>query len=218
MLPANSGNQGWEMEILETALLPPRQVPKVPLFAQSLKTRSDEIWSLYYRNDHIQLVSPTEVITFQIPIMGVKCIDLAFDQLDREFITWELPGNQVWMYWYDPNLASHTTTQIATGNNPCCMIDERRDKLIPDSDVFIFYQVDNHVYYRLQRERYLIAHEIPHDHEDVTLETCGMGTNLRMTLRTVTTDALILMAGEVPISAGDDQVGLPWGVIPWDES
>jgi hypothetical protein len=218
MLPANSGNQGWEMTILGTVLLPPRQVPKDPLFAQSLKTRSDEIWSLYYRNNNIQLVNPANVITFQIPLMNVISIDLAFDQLDREFIVWELPGNQVWMYWYDPNLAAHTMTQIAAGNNPCCMIDERRDKMIPDSDVFIFYQVDDHVYYRLQRERYLIQHEIPHNHEDVVLETCGMGTNLRMTLRTASSDALIIMAGEKPVGVDNDQVGLPWGAIPWDEN
>lgn len=221
MLPANSGINGWDMEILSTQLLYPRNDVKDPFRAYAQRAGTVEIWTVVYRIDQIQLLDAAGELVYLLPIdpdFPVLNIDLTFDQLGRYFIVWEIADAQVWVRWYDPDLAAHTTVQMATGNNPCCMLDDIRDSMLPLSDIFIFYQRADEVFYRLQRELYLLEHEIPHTHTDVKLETCGMGTNLRMTLRTASTDTMILMAGETPVGVDNAIVGLPWGEIPWDKN
>lgn len=218
MLPTNI-NGGWAHENVTTTLLFPRNDISLGTFSRSRRTISTDIWSVQINADKTITVfdqsgSLQETIIGEDP----SNVDIAFDQNDRYTITWEEPGNKIYILWFDPVRVDYTTTLIAEGNNPCCSIDDYRSIYIPDSDVFIFYQREDSVFYRMQRDRYLVEYEVSHTLQDIKLETCGMGTNLRLTLRVTSIDGIVLCAGQTPIKIGTNYVGLYWGEIPWAKS
>lgn len=218
MLPAG-GNNGWSDEVITTVFLYPRQGARDRNLALSRKTLSSDIAYAGISNDGsievgnldgsvIEIISTTEPAS----------VDLAFDQGDHHFVAWEVPGNKIIMRWYDPLIPGYVTTEIAEGNNPCCQIDDYRPIYALDSDIFLFYQRGDFVFYRMQRDRYLVEYEVPHSLQDIILETCGMGTNLRFTIRINSIDGIVLCAGQTPIRIGNNYVGLNWGEIPWAKS
>lgn len=217
MLPSG-GTDGWQEEVISTELLPPRNGLKDKFLGYSYLHTSDELHSITRLKNAIQIKDSENALVVQFDIPNAICVDIAFDQLDRYVAVWELADDQVWMNWFNPVSGVRESIQIATGNNPCCAMDERRDIFSSISDIFIVYQRGDEIFYRLQRDRYLVEYPVPHDQEGVILETCGMGTNLRFTIRTRSEDALVLMAGSRPVGADTDIVGLPWGVTPWDRN
>lgn len=218
MIPSG-GNNGWATEVISTILLYPRQGQRNPTLALSRKTTTSIICAAGLADSTtVQIVQLDGTVLGNIAVENVKVLDLAFDQLDRHFLLWEAEDSKIFMHWYDPLLSAYVTTEIAEGNNPCCQLDDYRDRFIPQSDILLFYQRGNEIFYRTQRDRYLIEYEVPHELENLILETCGMGTNLRFTLRIVSDDGIVLCAGQTPIRIGNNYVGLNWGEIPWAKS
>jgi hypothetical protein len=219
MLPANSGNAGWQEIEISTTLLFPRNGEKLPLVTQCFRTDVDVVWTAtYIDGTGIVIANELGVTQQTLVVTGVLNVDIAFDQLNRVVIIYSKAADLIYLYWYDPNLAAHTTTQIALGQNPCCMLDERRAILIPNSDIFIFYQRLDLVFYRLQRDRYLIEYPVPHNVTGVVLQTCGMGINLRMTLRSLSDSAVLVAVGDRYVAMGTEQLGYHWGTVPWDRN
>lgn len=87
----------------------------------------------------------------------VQEIDLAFEQAGRAVISLEINGN-IWLYWYDPLLASFTLKDFGAGRNGRVILDNPPDTT--DSDVLLFYVSDanNAVVYRQQRDRYDVVY------------------------------------------------------------
>lgn len=217
MLPSTV-NGGWAYEPVSSILLYPRNSGKTKTYSRSRKTLTDVVWEVRTILDgSIQLIDNLGVIQETVVANSPETIDLAFDQNDRHFITWEKDDN-IYIKWYDPIETGYVTTLIAQGNNPCCSIDDYRSVYIPSSDILLCYQRSDLVFYRLQRDRYLIEYPIPHDLQDVILDTCGMGTNLRFTIRVESIDGIVLCAGQTPIRVDNNYVGLNWGEIPWAKS
>lgn len=212
-------NDGWAYESVTTILLYPRNGAKTPEFSRSRRTIETDVWVAAINTlGQIVVLDASQVVQETITATEPLNVDLAFDQNDRYFVCWEQDDSDIYIRWYDPLVSMHVTTLIAEGNNPCCSIDDYRSVYIPSSDIFLCYQREDLVFYRLQRERYLIEHSIPHSLQDVILETCGMGTNLRFTIRVQSVDGIVLCAGQTPIRIENNYVGLYSGEIPWSNS
>jgi len=212
MLPIG-GTDGWVDEIISTELAFPRNEVKVPLIAKALIYSDDVPRTLTYDADAEQLVQ-TDVdgnILHTLDRPGVLSCDLAFDLLDREFYCWMEASDQIWMYWFNSLTSLFETTNITTGQNVCCAFDERRTVLSATADIFLFYQRGEDLFYRLQRDRYTVEYPIPTDQTGVTLLTCGMGTNLRMTLRVLVESSILIAVNDKLMTADDYIVGYPWG-------
>jgi hypothetical protein len=162
MLPSG-GTAGWQEEVLSTVLLPPRNMLKDKFLAYSYLHTTDELHSIVRLKNAIQIKNSGGAIVAQLAAPNALCVDLAFDQLDRYVAVWELAGDQIWMNWFNPISSVRESIQIATGNNPCCAMDERRGIFSSISDIFIFYQRGDLIFYRLQRDRYLVEYPVPHD-------------------------------------------------------
>lgn len=218
MIPSG-GNNGWATEILATQFLYPRQADRNPTLAVSRKTTVNTVGSaIITKDDVIKVLESSGDLVEEIIVPDAVMVDLCYDQLDRHFVVWEVPESKIYIRWYNPLISQYATTLIAEGNNPCCQLDDYRDRFIANSEILLFYQRGNRIFYRQQKDRYLVEYEVPHSLQDIRLETCGMGTNLRFTLRITSIDAIVLCAGQTPIKAGANYVGLNWGEIPWAKS
>lgn len=220
MLPEDSGIDGWIPEIFSTELLYPRNgiKDKFKSYTNLYSTKEVCTGIMAPKTGYLQVFNAAGDVIFTGSYPYAKCFDFAFDQLDRIFLTWELPNDEVWIYYYDSITSDMVTKLVAVGNNPCCCMDELRTVLGYTSDIMLFYQQADLVFNRQQRDRYDIAYPVPHTHTDVVLETVGMGTNLRLTVRTISTDALVIKAGEQFVGVDNNYVGLTWGELPWDKN
>lgn len=82
-------------------------------------------------------------------------IDAAFDQNGRVFICMERVG-ELWFYYYDPTIPAFAFQNFGAGKTPKAVLDAPLDSA--DSDVVVFYIRAGSLYYRLQRDRYLVEY------------------------------------------------------------
>lgn len=218
MLP-NDINGGWAYERVSTQLLYPRHAYRDRLNSRSRRTIATDIWTVAIEFQHNIVIRDADdnVVQTLVAVEPNSC-DIAFDQNDRYFISWDQSDGYVYIYWYDPTVNEYVTNNIAIGYNSCSSIDDYRPINIPNSDIFLVYQRGNELFYRIQRERFLIEHLVPHVLEEAAVQTCGMGTNLRFTIVAESIDGIILMAGDNPVMVNDFHTGYYWGTELWPKS
>jgi len=87
-------------------------------------------------------------------------MDLGFEQAARAVVCVEI-GLRVFLYWFDPFAADFVFTDFDAGRTPRVILDDPLN--VADSDILFFYisDTDDTVKYRLQRERYQIAADVP---------------------------------------------------------
>jgi len=97
---------------------------------------------------------------FTYPGEPGRWFDLTFDQLGREFVSWEIDG-QVWIYWYNSLNHQMEIWNVCPGRTPVCSIDTYHEYQSDISDILLFYIDDeaDRVKYRLQRDRYGVEYE-----------------------------------------------------------
>lgn len=218
MIPSG-GNNGWSTETVHSTLLHPRNAPRNPEFARSRKTLSSDIWWAAVENiNEIAVYNHLGQEEGRVVAVVPSYIDIAFDQNDRFFLSWLEDDDKIKIYWYDPLISNYTITEIAQGTNPCCQLDDYRAIFIPNSDILLVYQRENNVFYRQQRDRYLVEYAVPHNFSAVEIDTCGMATNLRFSIRIKSTDVIILLLGDVPLKIDNTNIGYYSGIVPWQTS
>lgn len=219
MLPAG-GTDGWVDEVISTELLFPRNGTKLPFVGHALIYSAYEARTLTWDPllGQFTLTNAAGTVLHTLARSGVISCDLAFDSLDRQFYCWLEANDQIWMYWFNSVSSAFEITNITSGENPCCAFDERRIILSSQADIYLFYQRDNLIFYRLQRDRYLVEYPVPDSIAAVELETCGMGTNSRMTLRVQLSDHVLFALGEKPMLIEGEYCGYPLGVNPWQRN
>lgn len=110
-----------------------------------------------YTNGDVQWDIPTELFDETDPI---KEISLSFDQLGRPIVFYRTSLNTLRLYWYDPVIQENTITNLAIGNYPTAVFDYPSDTNQAFTDVMLFYVRDGSLYVRIQRERYLVEHDL----------------------------------------------------------
>lgn len=69
-------------------------------------------------------------------------------------------GTSAFLRWYNPLTASMVITEYPEATNLKLTLDDKRAPFLHMSDVIFVYAYRNSLYYRIQRDRYLIEYEV----------------------------------------------------------
>ena len=86
-------------------------------------------------------------------------VSLAFDQNMYPVVAYVV-GETSFLRWYNPLISEMVTTEYPGAANLKLTLDDKRAAFIHMSDVIFAYSLRGMLMYRVQRERYLIEHEV----------------------------------------------------------
>lgn len=114
---------------------------------------------------------------------GITEVSLAFDQNMRPFVAF-VDGGGAKYRWFDPVDSTTKITPIGAGVvTPRCCLDDFRPSQTNASDIILAYVRGGSLFYRQQRDRYLV--EYPLGLPAQALNFVGMGVNLRLQFEVV---------------------------------
>jgi hypothetical protein len=143
-------------------------------------------WTLYLVGDDVTISAEGVAPTVLFSGANITELSLAFDQNMQPVVAY-VQAEQARLYWFDSSIPGYTSTVIAGAITPRVALDEKRPLLVLSSDVILGYIRAGNLYFRAQRDRYLIEYLLKSD-VNATLVTVGMTTNYRFKfkLRTLT--------------------------------
>jgi hypothetical protein len=151
--------------------------------SQGLRVRE---WTLYLEGENVTVSA--EDVTPVVLFTGANIteLSLAFDQNMNPVVAY-VQAEQAKLYWFDPTIPGYTATVIDEAITPRVALDDKRELFEPSSDVILGYIKNGNLYFRAQRDRYLIEYLLKSD-VNATLVTVGMAVNNRFKfkLRTLT--------------------------------
>lgn len=120
---------------------------------------------------------------FQFAAPGITTISLTFDHNMEPFVAFTQPDGTKF-YWFDTFDSMHKITALPLGSSwPRASLDDKRQISSATSDIILAYIRDGNLYFRQQRDRYLIEYLLYADlNQDIIsprIIEVGMGTNLR---------------------------------------
>lgn len=217
MLPSG----GWDLNTyLNQEFLPPRNEHKYPLIAKCHSFNdAEDIWTLRFNatTQQLDLYDGNGSLDLSVDAINVISCDFAFDRDNRYVIVWEDNSDNIYIRYYDPFLSAYDEFYFS-GNNPCCCVDNIRDNVPEQADVFVFFQQLEVIRYVEQSDLFDAYHTVTTVPSLVKLVTCGMTTDSRLSLKTQQQDCILFAIGTKPMAIGDDYVGYPSGVVPWDRN
>lgn len=105
----------------------------------------------------------------------------SFDQLMRPLIVFVQSGS-VKMHWYDSAVSGYIVTDYGSSlSHPKLALDDKRSNQTSNSDVIFAYIQNSGLYFRMQRERFLLPHLLKTN--ESYLHSIGMGVNNRFLFR-----------------------------------
>lgn len=119
------------------------------------------------------------------PILLFTAVDitelaLAFDQ-NMQWSIGYIQAGLLKLRWFDSLAGGYTTSVFTTARNPRMTLDDKRPQTLSRSDVILAYLRDNSLYYRQQRDRFLIERELRDNiYPGMRLKSIGMNKNLRL--------------------------------------
>lgn len=143
-----------------------------------------QIWRARMENQYVYLSAPNvpEFILLDLP--KVTEISFSFDQNANPIFAY-VQDDIAKLYWFDSAANAYTTTVFgADVLSPRVTLDDKRLTQRAVSDVLLFYQRDNKLMMRMQRERFSIEHTLASGVTD-GLVKCGMMRNLRLGIQLV---------------------------------
>lgn len=106
-------------------------------------------------------------------------LSISFDQLMRPYAAF-VENGQCKLYWFDSVAGAPAVLSLPAGcYNPRITLDDKRPEQNSVSDILLFYMRDKNLYYRIQRERYLMEHLLATGIEGNLLRA-GMNTKYRI--------------------------------------
>lgn len=136
-----------------------------------------KLWTLYMVGDDVTISAPDVAPTVVFTAQNITELSLAFDQSMQPVIAF-VQAEEARLYWYDTTVPGYTTTIFPDATSPRVALDDKRPQFVPLSDVILAYVKDNNLYFRAQRDRYLIEYLLK-TNVNASLVTIGMTTNLR---------------------------------------
>jgi hypothetical protein len=139
-----------------------------------------QVWSLTYSSPDV-IVTPDsggDITLFSFT--GITQISLAFDQNMNPFVAYVRDGD-AWYWWYDSLTEEQIHTQLnVLDTTPRCCLDDKRVSQLPKSDIILGYIREKTLYYRQQRDRYLVEYPLITGDNVNKLNKIAMGVNLRL--------------------------------------
>lgn len=119
-----------------------------------------KVWTATYdvEAEEVRVSAPGSGTTTLFAAADLEEIDLAFDQNMRPIVAYVQAG-EAKLYWYDPTIAGYTHTLLPAGSStPRCALDDTRYQFQTQSDVIVAYVKAGALYFRAQRDRYLVEY------------------------------------------------------------
>lgn len=116
-----------------------------------------QLWTFSATNKSVY-VTPTEGGPIHVFDAANNIEELAgtFDQNMNTFVAFK--QNTQWSYrWFNTETAAYAISDLPVGVDSCkCTLDDKRYTETSDSDILIFYTLNDNLYFRMQRDRYAI--------------------------------------------------------------
>lgn len=144
-------------------------------------------WDAYYDNGGVYAFS-AEVAPMPVVIMSrpdLVSFSFTFDQNMQPAVAWET-ASEAGLYWFDTTIPGYTDVLLPAGaRTPRCTLDDKRaiSNLVGTSDIILVYLLGDELYFRAQRDRFLVDYLLGTGFSENSLEQVGMGTELRLLLR-----------------------------------
>lgn len=173
-----------------SAFLPPRNITKRPLVdyelggtaiqdpAQGLRV---QIWTGQIVGSDVVLSAPSVAPVIVFTQAGITEFQFTFDQNMNPFIAYLVDGESPRFRWFDPNVSSFVVTTLPSGSYSLrCSMDDKRAPEIATSDVILTYLRAGTLYYRQQRDRYLIEYTLKAGYGNHVIGAFGMSRVFRL--------------------------------------
>lgn len=128
-----------------------------------------------------EILLDAELVDESVIATGINIteVSLSFDR-NMNVVLAYVENGVARLYWYDSVLAAMTTTTFAGVVTPRVALDDKRNSQSAISDVIFAYLKDGDLYYRQQRDRYLVEYLLASDVDSPGLIKIGMNRQLRM--------------------------------------
>lgn len=122
---------------------------------------SVQLWTAFIVNNDILLSAQNTPAFVRLPRVNAAWVALAFDQNAREFIAYADKLGNANFFWFDTLINNFRTTAIA-GVVPrvFAAFDDSRPIQLSQSDVILAYVRSNELFFRAQRERFGVEHDL----------------------------------------------------------
>lgn len=111
---------------------------------------------------------------------GITEASFAFDQNMNPVVAY-MQNGQAKFYWFDTAVSGYVTTVLPAGTrSPKCCLDDKRPSQVAASDILLFYARGTKLYYREQRDRYLVEYELANVSLGEDVLVAGMTDKLRI--------------------------------------
>lgn len=139
------------------------------------------IWKCWLQNDlqvMLQGDGGEPVLLFEAP--QITELALCFDQNMRWSVGYVQQG-VLKLNWYDSSVSDRVVTVFADAANPKMALDDKRESQLINSDMILAYIRGNALYYRQQRDRFLIERLLRSNlFPGTKLKGIGMSNALRL--------------------------------------
>lgn len=142
-----------------------------------------QIWKCFYLNDWICIESDTQKYQL-LNVKNVKSLSLSFDFNMHPTIAYTTENTSAerstFLHWYDTAQASQITTEYGSSYlTPQVSLDDHRLHQSANADIIFAYIKDSGLYYRQQRDRFLVERLLDAGVGNVELIQIGMATQNR---------------------------------------
>lgn len=160
---------------------------------------SDASQGLQVQDWYLQIVNNSDAVissATQAPLVlfsvtNLESVSLAFDQNMKAAVAYVSQGN-AYLWWYDTTIPGYTIVNLPAGAGaPQATLDDKRNFAIQagESDIIVSYINTNNLFFRMQRDRFLIEYSLYTNIPGGTgianpvLQKIGMAENYRMQWR-----------------------------------
>lgn len=138
-----------------------------------------QIWTCRTDGTHITVEAPNTAATTIYTGTDISLVSLTFDQNMNPAIAF-IEEDVAKFRWYDSSIEGYVVSAVG-GGFPRIFLDDKRPIFISDSDIILAYTKNANLYFRMQRDRYLIEYLLLTGIGcDSRLVNLGMGKNLRL--------------------------------------
>lgn len=135
-------------------------------------------WFITYASGVINVFPEAGMPQFSMAVAGVQTVSLAFDPNMNVAIAYQTSVGAN-LYYYNTLIAGYSTMIISGATSCRACVDDPRLFDTGGSDVIFSYVLTSSLYYRVQRERYLVEHGVGPAVKSVLTKT-GFTTAQRM--------------------------------------
>jgi hypothetical protein len=118
-----------------------------------------QLWVVFYEDGVIKVAPETGTVAFTLAVPGVTQVSLGFDANMSVNIAYQTESGSH-LYYFDTLTSSFQTLTVPGADSCRCCADELRVFNVTASDVIFAYTLDGTLFFRRQRDRYLIEYTV----------------------------------------------------------